>query len=179
MFVGYHGRAGRSSVLSHSFMGKDFYAVRINGQVVGELEINALVASAHGVPVVLVTGDDVICDDARACLGEHVVTVPVKRSVDRFAAECIHPQVARERIRQGAALAVGRRGAAKLVPLAPTYEVGLELLAPTQAWICRCMPGVERTGERTVRFVAGDPREIFPFLMAAFAACRGVTDTVY
>lgn len=179
MFVGYHGRAGKNAILSHSFMGKDFYAVKINGTVVGELEINALVASAHSVPVVLVTGDDVVCQEAQDYLGSEIVAVPVKRSMDRFAAECVHPSVARDRIRQGASRGLANRRRVSPVPLADQYEVVLDLLSPTQAWICGCMPGVVRTGDRQVRYVAPTPGRIYPFLMAAMAAGRGVIDPVY
>jgi D-amino peptidase len=179
LFVGYHGRAGSNAVLSHTFMGKDFYAVKVNGEVVGEMEINALIAAAYGVPVVMVTGDDVTCRQAHDFLGQAVITVPVKRAIDRFAAECLPPAEARERIKQGAAQSLGVRKIVAPVALAPEYEVVLDLLAPTQAWICGCMPGVERTGERQVTHVVDDPRRIFPFLMASFAACRGVTDAVY
>lgn len=179
MFVGYHGRAGKNAVLSHSFMGKDFYAIKVNGRVVGELEINALIAGVFGVPVVLVTGDDVVCQEARAGLGPEVVTVPVKRSIDRFAAECLHPTVARDQIRQGAAQGLAVRNRVVPIPAAHEYEVVLDLLAPSQAWICGCMPGVERTGDRQVKYIARSATQIYPFLMAAFAACRGVTDTVY
>lgn len=179
LFVGYHGKAGANGVLSHSFMGKDIYAVKVNGKVVGELEIAALIAGAHDVPVVMVTGDDVVCRDAQELLGQEVVTVPVKRSLDRFAAECLHPTVAREAIRAGAARSLAVRDRVARVPLASRYEVVLDLLAPTQAWICGCMPGVERTGDRQVTYVAQDARQIFPFLMAAMVAARGVTDLVY
>src|SRR5579875_2697858 len=65
-FVGYHTGAGRQGVLSHTYIGTTILDVRINGQQAGEGRMNALLAAEHGVPVVLVTGDDLTCADARA-----------------------------------------------------------------------------------------------------------------
>jgi hypothetical protein len=56
--VGYHGSiSGESSVLSHTYNPSVVSHVALNGVLVGESGINALVALAYGVPVGLVTGD--------------------------------------------------------------------------------------------------------------------------
>ena len=68
--------------------------------VVGESALNALVALHHGVPVALITGDEATADEART-FSPAIEAVVVKRSVSRFAAESLHPEVARERIREG------------------------------------------------------------------------------
>lgn len=81
--------------------------------------------------------------------------------------------------KEGAAKSLAIRDRIAPATLAPEYTIVLDLLAPTQAWICACMPLVKRTGDRQVTYVVKDPRDIFPFLMAAFAACKGVTDAVY
>src|SRR5579884_399683 len=80
LFVGVHGRAGaESSTLSHTFTGT-ILDVRINGRSFGELGLNASVAGAHGVPVVMVAGDQVVSEECRALLGPSVRTVIVKQS---------------------------------------------------------------------------------------------------
>lgn len=57
IFVGVHGKASEgSSVLSHTFTGH-LLDIRINGKSCGELELNAYMAGAHDVPVVMVAGD--------------------------------------------------------------------------------------------------------------------------
>ena len=56
-FVSYHGSMGSdASTLSHTYYPAAIAEVTINGAVAGESGVNALVALAHGVPVVLVTG---------------------------------------------------------------------------------------------------------------------------
>ena len=59
-FLGYHGSIGASqAVLSHSYNPRAIWEARLNGQIVGETALNALVAAHFGVPIVLVTGDQV------------------------------------------------------------------------------------------------------------------------
>ena len=86
LFVGYHAGAGDpAGVLAHTYSGSGFADVRLNGRSISEAELNALMAATAGVPVGLVTGDDVICAVAeRAFPG--VIAVPVKTALGRTAA---------------------------------------------------------------------------------------------
>lgn len=61
LLVGYHaGAADPVGVLAHTYSGV-FADVRLNGRSISEAELNGLMAADAGVPVGLVTGDDVIC----------------------------------------------------------------------------------------------------------------------
>ena len=105
-FLGYHGSIGAShAVLSHSYNPRAIWEARINGEIVGETALNALVAAHYGVPIALVTGDEVTAEEAQRLMpAPHCVEV--KRSISRYAAESLHPTLARERIREGAQLAL-------------------------------------------------------------------------
>ena len=50
LLVGYHGSMGSNGTLSHTYNPNAVGAARLNGSVVGESGINALVALAHAVP---------------------------------------------------------------------------------------------------------------------------------
>src|SRR3954468_14781685 len=64
-FVSYHGSmSSAASTLSHTYNPRAISDVRLNDRVVGESGINALVALAHGVPVVLITGDRTTGEEA-------------------------------------------------------------------------------------------------------------------
>ena len=57
-FIGYHGAVdGAASALSHTYNPAAIQGVTLNGHLVGESGINALVASHYQVPVTLITGD--------------------------------------------------------------------------------------------------------------------------
>jgi len=64
-FVSYHGSIGAEhAVLSHTYNPGAIWEVRINGEVVGESGINALVAAHYGVPIIFVSGDAVTVQEA-------------------------------------------------------------------------------------------------------------------
>ena len=116
-FLGYHGSIGASqAILSHSYNPRAIWEARINGEVVGETALNALVAAHYAVPIALVTGDQVTAEEAQR-LTPPPHCVEVKRSISRYAAESLHPEVACERIFEGARLALTEARP----PSAPTF----------------------------------------------------------
>src|SRR5438874_3888893 len=105
-FVSYHGSIGAEhAVLSHTYNPGAIWEVRINGEVVGESGINALVAAHYGVPIIFVSGDAVTAQEAQG-IAPNAEKVVVKQSLGRFAASNLHPKVACEMLRVGAARAV-------------------------------------------------------------------------
>ncbi|MBT2228534.1 M55 family metallopeptidase [Nonomuraea sp. NEAU-A123] len=167
LFVGYHaGAADPAGVLAHTYSGGGFADVRLNGRSIGEAELNALVAAAMGVPVGLVTGDDVICAVAEKAF-PGVVTVPVKTALGRTAARSKHPAVAREAIAAGAARAVASAisGAIRPVTIPDELAIEAELRPNGAAEMAALVPGTERTGARTVRFQATSPRTALDVLI--------------
>jgi len=59
---------------------------------VGEIAICAGVCGHFSVPVLLLTGDEATCREAKVTLGENVRTVCVKVGISRFASCCLAPQ---------------------------------------------------------------------------------------
>ncbi|WP_370148901.1 M55 family metallopeptidase [Streptacidiphilus sp. EB129] len=167
LFVGYHaGAADPAGVLGHTYSGGAFTDVRLNAGSIGEAELNALLVAAAGVPLGLVTGDDVICAVAEKAF-PGVVTVPVKTARGRTAVRSRHPAAAREAIAAGAARAVANASCGAVRPLAVPSELVIEAdLRPSgAAELVALVPGTERTGARTVRFQAAGPREALDVLI--------------
>ena len=91
MFVGYHAAAGHGDgVLNHTMRSRDVLGVFLNEEPAGELRLNAALAGWFGVPVALITGDDVLCEEGRDCLGD-VEAVEVKEAIDKYTAASLHP----------------------------------------------------------------------------------------
>ena len=62
--VSYHGSiSAPTAVLSHTYNPSVVYHAELNGHVVGESGINALVARHYDVPIALVTGDDATAEE--------------------------------------------------------------------------------------------------------------------
>jgi D-amino peptidase len=149
-FVGYHAGAGEQGVLSHTYLGTTVLGVRVNGVPASEGRMNAMLAAEFGVPVVLVTGDDLTCADAETW-APGAERVAVKRCVDRYTAACLPPAVTAEEIKRAATAALtGGRSAPTEISAPFTYEVDFDATQAVGA--CTGVPGVEQTGLRTVAF---------------------------
>ena len=150
LFVGQHAMAGAErGVLSHTVSSTNWHALYFNGVEVGEVGINAALCGMFGVPVKLVTGDDVVCAEASALLGPAVHTLAVKTGLGRFSARHLSPARARERLAAAASAALGAS--------APVYDPGapctitVELNTSDQADTYRNRAGVELSGPRTIQ----------------------------
>ena len=109
VFVGYHACAGtEGGVLNHTLLGKEIQNVYLNGEPTGETRLNAAFAGHFGVPVLVVAGDAAVCAEAERFL-DGVQTVAVKDGIDKFSANCLHPEVAQARIREATARALAAR----------------------------------------------------------------------
>jgi D-amino peptidase len=156
-FVGYHARAndGRG-VLAHTFTGPSLlWDIRLNGEPASEARFNAALAGDLGIPVSLVTGDDVVCDETRSWLPS-VETAVVKYALDRYTARCLPRSIALDRIRQAAFQAMRRLP--ELEPYRLERPIRLEMIwadSSTTAEVSR-IPGVQPCGERAVLFEAPD-----------------------
>ena len=157
LFVGYHTRAGHpTGTIAHTYSSAPV-ASRLNGRLVGESGINAAVLGSWGIPVGLVTGDEMLAEEIAEWLpwAERVV---VKGTVSRKAAASVHPLVARERVRSGAERAVRRALAGELRPFDAGSPVTIEVEYRNagEADHAAIVPGAERYGDTGVRFSAPD-----------------------
>src|SRR5580704_15410116 len=172
LFVSYHGSVGAPAGLSHTYNPRAVVEARLDGTVTGEAGINALVAAHYGVPVVLVTGDRCACEETAALIPA-VQQAVVKEHVSRLAAHSLHPDVACALIRERAESAV--RAAATTAP-PPLASAPLEIsvrttdIAEAASWV----RGVERTGDRELRFHGENPLAVYRSFCAAILLTRAV-----
>ncbi|AYV30733.1 M55 family metallopeptidase [Streptomyces goshikiensis] len=151
-FVGYHTGAGAEGVLAHTYLANSITGVWVNGVRASEGLLNAHVVAEYGVPVVLVTGDDLTCMDA-AGYAPDAVTVAVKDHVSRYAAVCRTPARTAADIRAAAQQATAL--AVRHEPLyAGPFTVEVEFDAEHLTLAATVVPGVERSGERRVAYTS-------------------------
>ena len=160
MFVGYHARVGTPGVMSHTYMGAAVYELLVNGEPVGETAINAAVAGTFGVPVVMVSGDSRLAEEARQFLGP-IEAVAVKEPIGNQAARCLSPEQARARIREAAERAVRRRGEFKPFAFKAPVTIEVAFLRALMAEAASLIPGTRRTGERTLAYTASEFIDVF------------------
>jgi D-amino peptidase len=158
LFVGYHARAGNpKGTIAHTYSGRPVRST-LNGRPVGESGLNAIALGAWGVPVGLVSGDDVLAAETADWL-PWAEAVVVKEGIGRHAAASVHPTVARDLVRAGATRAVRRAIAGEMRPLVldRPYVVEVTYQNAAQADYAAIVPGAERLGETGVRFASDDP----------------------
>jgi D-amino peptidase len=166
--LGYHGGAGSApAILDHTLSARIFRAVRLNGVRQTETTLNAGLAGHHGVPVVLVTGDEATCAEARTALGSEIHTVATKAAFGSGAAYCLHPSIARERIEKAAHEALGRAMSGQVEPyrVPAPYLLECDTTTTLAADYASTIPGVERTAGRTLRFSADDYTTVYRALL--------------
>ena len=168
-FVGYHAASGTgAAVLEHTWSGHAV-ELRLNGQGVGETGLNAALAGAYDAPVILVTGDRAVTEEAHALLGE-IETVAVKDGVTRSAARCLHPEVAHERIRQAAERALNLAVPPFVVPSPITLRVVFQ--RASHADMAALVPGSQRVDGRTVEWTGEDMSTVYKVFRAMAALSK-------
>ena len=167
IFVGYHARAGTApAILDHTISGSTIRSIRVNGQELPELGLNALIAGSYKVPVILLTGDTTTCEQAKAVLGEGLVTVAVKEATGRFAARLFPLDQTRARLREAAHDALAKRSSLQPFRMASPYTVDVEFHNSAQAEMPLMLPGVKRTSARSVSVTGTDYIETFRLVRA-------------
>jgi D-amino peptidase len=167
-FTGYHGAIGtQDATLDHTYTGDTLRETRVNGRTCSEALLNAAVLGLSEVPVVLITGDRACIEQTKAVL-PWITGVVVKDSIGRYATNSLSPARARELIRAGAKDAIARLAQAQPFTFEPPIALDLEFQWTHNADYAELIPGFERSGPRSVRFVHDDYRVIFKAYIAAF-----------
>jgi D-amino peptidase len=167
-FLGYHGAIGdANAVLCHTYTPSVIYELRLNGVRCSEATLNAALLGAFGLPVLFITGDRTTVERVQAQM-PWVHGAIVKESIGNFSADSLSPAAAQRMIRDEARNAIARADLAKAFVLEPPIEMEIELAKTEQADFVEMIPGFERSGPRSVRFVDNDIRTIFKAFVASF-----------
>jgi len=151
--IAMHARAGTDGFLAHTWTIEPSF--RVNGVDITETQIIALSAARWGVPVIMVSGDDVLGEQLKTALPD-VEYAMVKKAVSRAKAEPLPQDEVQKRIEAAAKkatekLLAGRYRAYYLQPPI-VFEIGFQNAA--QATRARADKSVDLEGEKTVRFTA-------------------------
>ncbi|NOZ61663.1 MAG: M55 family metallopeptidase [Calditrichaeota bacterium] len=161
IFIGYHAKAMTAQgTLSHTMRG-DIFDLRVNGISLPELGWNALIAGYVNVPVIFVSGDDLICRQAKELIPD-IEAVTVKQGFGEANLN-LHPKVAQEKIRQGVASVMERIDRIAPFRLEKPYVMEIAYkktrLTNQAAWY----PGVVRRNDFTVSLSCEDFMDCMKF----------------
>lgn len=152
LFVGYHAKASTpAGLFAHTGSGV-VADVEVSGRSVGEGGLNTLLAGWYGVPVALVTGDDVAVAEVRA-VAPSARGVVVKKALNVRAVELMPLAVARAEIEKTARDAVA--GASRMSPqrTAP-FRVRMRFKETLIPEVAEGLPGITRPAPDTVAWTS-------------------------
>lgn len=151
MLPGHHARRGTPDAFLPHGWSSTWAEIRINGQPVGEIGLEACYAAHWGVPLVLVQGDEAACRETEAQF-PGVVTAAVKRAVNADLCEGPDPETAHrltaEKVRE--AIAKARSRSVALVRPELPMTVSIRMTTVEAADAAAQKPGVQRLDEHTV-----------------------------
>jgi D-amino peptidase len=157
LFVAMHAKAGTpDGVMAHTVSGQSWRELQFNGISVGETGINAALCGHWGCPVLLVTGDEAVCREATALLGDGLTTVAVKKGLGQSSARQIPPLRARRLIEDGAKRALKDLSAVKPYDPGRPCEIRIEFHTPARLVEYRNRKGVEQIDAHTLVSRADD-----------------------
>ncbi len=164
IFLGYHASTTNTrGVRAHTMSSANLTAVRLNGIPMPEAGLNAAIAGHFGVPVIMISGDDAIVEEARTVLGD-VEGAVVKWALSFHSARTLVPEAAYEVIREKVKAAIGRIGDFEPYKLEPPIELEVSLKHYRPVELLSYLPMVERVNSHTIRFVGKDIVEVSKFL---------------
>ena len=165
MMIGYHTMAGGyGNPLAHTISSEKIYAIAINDcQYASEFLINTYTAALEKVPVVMVTGDQELCDSAVE-LVPGITSVPVKEGIGGSTVN-MHPDMAVEKIRKSAQNALEQSGKIFPVALPKNFKVQITYINNQDAYEKSFYPGVRQVSARTISFESADWYEVLRMIL--------------
>jgi len=164
IFIGYHTSTTNSAgVRAHTLSSANLTALRLNGIAMPEAGINAAIAGHFGVPVIMLSGDNAIVEEARGLLGD-IEGAVVKQALSFHSAKTLVPAAACDLIRQKVSVAMQRLDEFAPYDLEAPVELEVSFKHYQPAQLLAYLSIVEQVDSHTIRFVGKDMVEISKFL---------------
>jgi D-amino peptidase len=184
IFVGYHAKVGTPfAILEHTWSDERVANLWLKGgdedeyQTYGEIGLNAAVCGHFGAPVLMISGDQAACAEARALLGA-IGTAIVKWPSGRMAARCLSPVESQRRIQETAHHVVSRLHSSKgeEPPFRPfllrsPISLTIDFAHSEMADKASLLPGAVRNG-RQIEYTAQDIVTIYQAFRAAVTLAK-------
>ena len=164
IFIGYHaGTTNPQGVRAHTISSARLADVQLQGVSVSEAGLNAAIAGQFNVPVIMVSGDDVVVKETTTLLGD-VEGATVKWASGFHSAKTLMPEAAYQLIREKVKKAIGRIKDLKPYKLKPPIRLDVRFKNYRPAEMLSYLSIVERTDAHSIRFTGKDILEVSKFL---------------
>ena len=159
ILLGYHAMAGaHAAILEHSWSSMKIQNLWVNGEKAGEILMDAVIAGEYGKPIIMVSGDDKACSEAKAILPD-TVTAEVKKGLSTFGGMLLPPAKAHKLIQEKAKEAVLAFEKIKPFSIPKPVEIQIELIERTLLPYENRHPGITHIDGRTFKITADTMEE--------------------
>ena len=164
IFIGYHSATTNSQgVRAHTISSARLADVRLKGVSMSEAGLNAAIAGHFNVPVIMISGDDVVVKETQALLGD-VEGAVVKWASGFHSAKTMMPEASYQLIREKVQKAVGRIRDFKPYKLTAPIQLDVRFKNYRPSEVLSYLSIVERTDAHSIRFTGKDMIEVSKFL---------------
>ena len=148
--IGAHAMQNSNGYMCHSFNSHAISEIRFNGKPIGEIGIEFLICGWFGIPMVLVSGDEKACEEAREFAKGKVETVATKYAHSRYSVRNYSPTKVYEELREKSCLALKNLKSYPVCKMPKHIELVYEYMCPNVADGQEAR-GAERVDFRTIR----------------------------
>ncbi|HEY5611252.1 MAG TPA: M55 family metallopeptidase [Thermoanaerobaculia bacterium] len=164
VFLGYHASTtSPAGVRAHTMSSARLADIRLNGISMPEGGLNAALAGHFNVPVVMISGDDVVVAEVSKLLGP-IESAVVKTALGFHATKTMTPDAAYELIRAKVKRGVERRGEFRPYKVKQPVQLEVQFKNYRPSEVLSWLPNVERIDAHAIRFVGRDVPESIRFL---------------
>ena len=168
IMIGYHSMAGSGCLLNHTYT-LDMKALHLNSVLMGEIGLEAAMAGSRGVPLVMISGDDMAETEARELLGD-VEFACVKYGTGEKTALCLPPAQTAPLIREKVRAAMSRLEDFKPYKASAPYTIELEFFDESSARKAVKLPGVRGINPTTIKLTGDDLPALWETFLHGYTA---------
>jgi D-amino peptidase len=178
LFLGYHAKFGTAkSTFDHTYSGRSFRRLEINGVEVSEFLLNAYAAGDLNVPVILVAGEAQLLEDDVKRYTPWAETVALKRSLSRVSAISASMTKIEKELKEATKNAATKFKQKSVKPLITKKPVKVQVTFSTThfADAAELLSFVKRIDGLTVKYEAKNVSEAYKTFELLALAATGVS----
>ena len=162
LLIGYHARSNSAGIFAHTFTRSAINDLFLNDQIYSEADFNALVANHYNVPVIFISGDNILYDQLKSWFPRKYY-LTTKNAYGNRAAICKTPKknqiLLKEKIHQVIADLKNNVQFPQRV-VKPPYNLKIRTKSADQTLIGAMIPGFKKIDDLTIEFSTSDIIEL-------------------
>ena len=136
-YFGYHAMEGTlGGVLAHTMSSKTVQFYKLNGKYIGEIDMDAYIAAAHGKPSVFYCAGDIACAQAKRAVSG-ITTVVTKHEISRNEADFRNNSELFDEIREKIVSAVKSSHDYKTLSFSAVFEKSFKRVEDAERFLAR------------------------------------------